>query len=75
MNRMQRMVLEIVLTLVVFSLISAMPFISKAESVNTITSDSALTGLTAPKSAMPESIWGFGIALVGLAMIVRRKVK
>lgn len=65
MNRMQRVVLEIVLTLVVFSLISAMPFVSKAEPVYAITSDSTLTGLTAPKPATPESIWGFGIALVG----------
>ena len=73
MNRMQRIFLEIILTLVVFSLISAIPLISRAEPVSRIVGDSALIGLTAANTAVPESIWAFGIALVGLAVIVRRK--
>jgi len=70
---MQRMILEIVLTLVVFTLIGTMPLASKAEPVNTIVSDSALIGLTASKPAVPESVWLLCIVLVGLAIVVRRK--
>lgn len=73
MNKMQRIFLEIILTLVVFSLISVMPLISRAEPVSRIVSNSASISLTAANSAVPESIWAFGIALVGLAVIVRRK--
>ena len=73
MNRMKRMILEIVLTLVIFAVISTMPLVSKVEPVNTITGDSALIGLTAPRPAIPESVWLLCIVLVGLAIVVRRK--
>ena len=70
---MQRMILEIVLTLVVFTLIGAIPLASKEEPVNTIMSDSALISLTASKPAVPESVWLLCVVLVGLAIVVRRK--
>ena len=76
MNRIQRLIVEIVLALFGFaliSLISTAPSVSRAESFGKLTGDSALMAQTVPKRPIPESVWALGIAFVGVATIVRRK--
>jgi len=62
MSKIQRVVLEIVLTLAVVVPIFALPSISFAEPVT-----------TGDKPVIPEALWPLGMTLVSLVMMVRRK--
>jgi len=73
MSKIQRIILEIVLTLTVIALIVTLPSVSRAEPVRPLTSDCVLIGSMDSNPAIPESVWPLGIALVGLAVMVRRK--
>ncbi len=73
MSKIQRVVLEIVLTLAVVVPILALPSISFAEPVSTFTGNLALIGSMGAKPAIPEALWPLGMTLVSLVMMVRRK--
>lgn len=74
MKKIQRLIMEVVLTLVVFAAISAIPSVSRAEPGSNLSRDLELTGSTVPKSATPELAWPLGMALIGVATMVRRKL-
>ena len=74
MNKIQRLLMEVVLTLVVFAAISAIPSVSRAESGSNLPRDLEFTGSTEPKSETLEMVWPLGIALIGVATMVRRKL-
>lgn len=73
MNRIQRMTLELVAALCVFALISFVPSVARAEPVGTVSRDSELFGSMSPRIPLPGAVWSFGIGLIGVAVISRRK--
>ena len=72
MHKIQRMIIEVVLTLVVFALISSISSVSRAEPSSDLSGDSELTGSTVSKSLAPKLVWPLGIAVVRLAIFGRK---
>lgn len=73
MDRMQRLIVEFILALFAFPLISIVPSVSKAEPLGSPSNELALIDSTNPKTSLPESVWPLGFALTGVAAIFRRK--
>ena len=74
MDRIQRLIMEVILTLVVFASVSIIPSVSRAEPGNNLSQGSEVTGSTQPESATLELVWPLSIALIGVATMVRRKL-
>ena len=65
--------MEVVLTLVLFAVISAIPSVSMAEPGSNVARDVGGSVSTAPESATPGLVWSLSLALIGFSIIMRRK--
>ena len=63
----------VIVAFALVSLVSTVPSISKTEPVSVSSSDSAEIASTAPETPIPESVWSLGVAVIGVALVFRRK--
>ena len=76
MNRIQRMISNVLVSLSVFALISAISIytsVAAAEPAGTLSIDSAVIRSTSSNIPMPWPIWSLGIVLIAVAIITGRK--
>lgn len=73
MSRIQRIIAEVVVALLLISLIGAVMSVAKAEPVRTLSNDTALVVTAPTNTPMQAPIWLLGIAMIGGAVIFRDK--
>ncbi|MBU1191763.1 MAG: hypothetical protein KKE76_08630 [Gammaproteobacteria bacterium] len=73
MNKNQRMIFEVVAALFVISSMCLVTPVAKADTVSALPSDTKHIPSASSNTSMQSSIWTLGIALIGGAVIFRRK--
>ena len=74
MNKNQRIVYGVSVTLLAVSLMSSLTSVANAGTVRNLSANSEITSSASSSTAVQKSILVLGIALVGGAVIFRRKL-